>query len=81
VCADQVGSVVGAGGSIAQIKRDITGFPDTTNSSIIVEGGRPYSCSSYTSSSSNDNYYTRVFPSFEPPGGNSKNRYARAERP
>jgi hypothetical protein len=60
VCADQVGSVVGAGGSIAQIKRDITGFPDATNSSIIVEGGRPYSCSSYTSSSSNDNYYTRV---------------------
>jgi hypothetical protein len=80
VCADQVGSAVGFGGSIAYIKRDISGLPDTTNSSLIVEGGRSYSCSSYTSSSSGAQYYTRVQPSVES-GGNSKTGYARAERP
>lgn len=79
VCADQQGTLVGQGGSLAYIKRKNTGLPDTTNSSMTVEGGRAYACSGYTSSSSNAQYYTRVQSSFD--GGGNFTGYARAEKP
>lgn len=80
LCADQEGAVVGQGGSLAYIKRDNSGVPDTTNSSMTVEGGRPYTCTGYTSSSSNAKYYTRVQSSSDG-GAAGYNGYARAERP
>lgn len=79
LCADQQGSVTGQGGSDARIMRSVQSFPDTVNSRLIVEGGRPLTCTSYTSSSSNAAYYTQVYPSYD---GNGKyTGYARAEKP
>jgi hypothetical protein len=79
LCADQQGSVTGLGGSIAWIKRDVSGLPDTTNSSMIVEGGNPPECTDYTSSSSNAHYYTKVLASVD--HGGDYTGWAKAEKP
>jgi hypothetical protein len=78
LCADQQGSTTG-GGSLAWIKRSNTGLPDTTNSSMVVVGANPARCTSYTSSSSNAKYYTKVQASVE--NGGNWTGWARAEKP
>ena len=79
LCGDQQGSIIGQGGSDTYIYRSVQAFPDTINRRLIVEGGRPLTCTPYTSSSSNAAYYTKVFSSYD---GNGKyTGYARAEKP
>ena len=79
LCADQQGTVTGQGGSIAYIKRDVSALRDATNSSMVVEGGNAAKCTSYTSSSSNARYYTRVQPSWD--GGGNYTGWAKAQKP
>ena len=76
LCADQTGSTQG-GGSLAWIKRSVTALPDTTNSSMVVVGANAAKCTSWTSSSSNAKYYTRVTASIE----NGGTGWAKAEKP
>lgn len=65
ICADQGGTLVGQGGSVAQLRRHYTALPDTTVIGIVVEGGRTTQCSSRKTTSSTNRYYTKVTPSWD----------------
>lgn len=65
VCADQTGSVVGHGGSLAWVIKDVPKWPDQTVSGVVVEGGRPVACGSLGATSTQAWYYTKVQASFD----------------